>query len=947
MKIVPPSRNRLKSQIILLILLSVHHFILFPNGNWIQKNELRGSSRDGAVGFTIGNRGYIGTGYDRGYRNDFWEYNPDTDTWSQKAVFAGGSRRGAVGFSIGNRGYIGTGYNDSWKRDFWEYNPSTNNWTQKANFEGTPRESAVGFSIDNKGYIGTGWEGENLGDFWEYNPSTNQWTRKADFGGTPRSAAIGFSIDNKGYIGTGYDGEWKRDFWEYDPLSNAWNRKADFGGTERLAAVGFSIGDKGYIGTGLSADWAGKERDFWEYDPSLNSWTQSTNFGGITRFSAVGFSVGAKGYVGTGWVGSTQRDFWEFIPQEVPPGNENLIIVSPGTKNYGVVVEGFSSEYIFIIENPHNTEISGQITLAGPSADQYTIADGKEYFTLGPKESSQVKVIFEPLSPGVKEAIFNVKPDATDISSQVEVLLSGKSIHVDYAANLIVSDANDNELYLTFGTTDAEFALNYDQFAPPAPSPGSFDARFRNDDNDYISDLRYTTQTKNIWNLLFQSSSGGYPIVLRWDPELLDTKGRFRLVDAKNGEENVNVDMRTNNSFTVPDPSIEELYVIHSILETHNVVNRSGWNLIGLPLNPEMNDYSSLFPNSMAGTLYHFDGVYRQSETLETGRGYWLRFTDNGEAALQGEYISEIEIELTPGWNIISGASDKTSVAAIEDPNDILMSGTVYGFAGTYYQVSELEPGEGYWVRASDKGTIRIVGGNIIQEPLTKITGGRIETMNNFNKLVFTMKNDIETVLYFGNKLGEDIKIDQYGLPPVSPEAEFDVRFSDQRYLREDHEGKILLQSKNQEVTVEFVPSMENESRTYILYELIDGEVVREVFLNGKLELSLFSTDINGLQVLPFDQVDGGMPPQYSLSQNYPNPFNPTTKIQYALPAGTYVKLEVFNMLGQRIDVLVDDFQEAGYYEVSFVAGTLPSGVYVYRLRTDNFVDMKRLILVK
>ena len=107
------------------------------------------------------------------------------DTWTLKAIFGGSRRNGAAGFSVGGKGYIGTG---SDLRDFWEYDPVTNVWRRKADFGGTERESAVGFSIGSKGYIGTGHAslfGGPQVDFWEYDPGTNLWTQKADVGGTP------------------------------------------------------------------------------------------------------------------------------------------------------------------------------------------------------------------------------------------------------------------------------------------------------------------------------------------------------------------------------------------------------------------------------------------------------------------------------------------------------------------------------------------------------------------------------------------------------------------------------------------------------------------------------------------------------------------------------------------------------------------------------------------
>src|SRR6266446_8014012 len=88
------------------------------------------------------------------------------DTWTQKADFGGTARSVAVGFSIGNKGYIGTGADyvaSIFTKSFWEYDVAIDSWSQKADFGGTARSSAVGFSIENKGYIGTGWaEGQEM-----------------------------------------------------------------------------------------------------------------------------------------------------------------------------------------------------------------------------------------------------------------------------------------------------------------------------------------------------------------------------------------------------------------------------------------------------------------------------------------------------------------------------------------------------------------------------------------------------------------------------------------------------------------------------------------------------------------------------------------------------------------------------------------------------------------
>ena len=116
----------------------------------------------------------------------------------------------------------------------------------------------------------------------------------------------------------------------------------------------------------------------------------------------------------------------------------------------------------------------------------------------------------------------------------------------------------------------------------------------------------------------------------------------------------------------------------------------------------------------------------------------------------------------------------------------------------------------------------------------------------------------------------------------------------------------------------------------------------------------LFAGTSNGVWRRPLSQmitavepVTSTMPRELSLHQNYPNPFNPSTTIRYGLPERSHVTLTVFNTLGQQVAKLVEGEMEAGYHEVKFDASPLSSGVYLYRLTAGEYVQARKLILLR
>jgi hypothetical protein len=88
-------------------------------------------------------------------------------------------------------------------------------------------------------------------------------------------------------------------------------------------------------------------------------------------------------------------------------------------------------------------------------------------------------------------------------------------------------------------------------------------------------------------------------------------------------------------------------------------------------------------------------------------------------------------------------------------------------------------------------------------------------------------------------------------------------------------------------------------------------------------------------------------PKQYELSQNYPNPFNPSTSIEFSVPEESFVELKVFDILGNEVVTLASDNYSVGTYKILFKADDLPSGIYIARLSAGNFIQTKKMLLLK
>ena len=179
--------------------------------------------------------------------------------------------------------------------------------------------------------------------------------------------------------------------------------------------------------------------------------------------------------------------------------------------------------------------------------------------------------------------------------------------------------------------------------------------------------------------------------------------------------------------------------------------------------------------------------------------------------------------------------------------------------------------------------------------------------------------------------------LDKYELPPMPPAGMFDIRYGSGR-IAEDINNSI------QEIQMTGV--------TYPLTVRAEGMDMRLMDETGKtVNVNLKSGEdvvISDATIQKLMVTGELIPAVYALEQNYPNPFNPSTTIEFSLPEDvSNVKLSIYNALGEKVAELVNASLVAGKYQYQWNAKNVATGMYIYELRTDKFVSVKKMILLK
>lgn len=529
----------------------------------------------------------------------------------------------------------------------------------------------------------------------------------------------------------------------------------------------------------------------------------------------------------------------------------------------------------------------------------------------------------------------------TTIESEIQAIIVGtvdydpwigKGTTIEWSSSIIVNDVNSDGLTnLFFGqnstATDGIDLHLLEEELPPLPPSGVFDSRFILPVGNSASHRDYRSDTKRFvkWLIQFQ---GTPPFDFAWEPLSLPL-GDFYLKDAIDGSY-VNINMKNQSSYSLPlSLELNQLVIENSIYNCYPFNVTEEWNLISLPLSPSNPLKTSLFPTAISDAFGFSGAGYYVASVLESKKGYWLKF-DADQSTVECGVSSDDIIPVNAGWNMIGVLDEDVPKTRITTVPSGIIAGSFFGYQGGYVIADLLKVGKGYWVKSSAAGVIELH--NILRKEEEYISPIKAD----WASITISDDQSKKMILY----LAENVDKDRFDLPPVPPEGAFDVRFASGSMVETLTDAGVVINIS----TTKYPVSIKVSGLDVFVRDLIDGSLLNESITTGS---ELIITDSRITKIRLYGNYITETPFTYSLEQNYPNPFNPSTSINFSIPKEGLVNLNVFNILGERVMELKNEVMKPGYYQVAFDASSLASGVYFYTINAGDFVESKKMMLLK
>jgi hypothetical protein len=509
---------------------------------------------------------------------------------------------------------------------------------------------------------------------------------------------------------------------------------------------------------------------------------------------------------------------------------------------------------------------------------------------------------------------------------------------ISWTSTIKVINNLDEAFYLVFGkgagATDG-LDESFGEADIPSPVVESMDARWDlpSVSDETMLDIRSSANADStVYTLKVIPGENGL-LKLSWDPNTLGA-GQFFITDIVGTRTNMKTTANVSNASAISNITYTYTITVIGKFTSGTVSIGNRWNLVSYPgYNATNNNATTCWSNRTPATnTYKWTGAYSADTVITPGVGYWMKHNGARNYTFSNiYYAAKKSVDVTAGWNIVGAYDYAVTTSNITTVPANTRTGIIYGYTpgSGYSSISTLDVGKACWVKVTQAGQVNLPG---TYTGLAKTEENLVS--EEWGKIVITDAEGKSYILYAAS---ESADLDYYELPPAPPAGMFDVRFGSQRFVE-----NLSVQNTIELTGVEYPVTVRAEKINLNIADVYSGSLVNAKLGDGE-ELAISNSAIEKLVV----SATSILPTKFELLQNYPNPFNPATTIKFSVPQTGFVKLSVYNSLGQKVDELVNGVVEAGNHTISWNASRLASGVYFYELVGDKFSSVKKMMFIK
>lgn len=563
--------------------------------------------------------------------------------------------------------------------------------------------------------------------------------------------------------------------------------------------------------------------------------------------------------------------------------------------------------------------------------------DGWQQGPNGPQTGIRLTVRNSKNPPDLTHLVMGVGARATDMAD----LLFGETVWNTplngFGARWYPRDENGTDLYPN-GLRDL-WAGN--QTRPQAASRD-------------IRDI-YSDTTLTYWCRFDAGTANDYPIVVSWDTDDFSPASELFIRDTVDGSR-FNVNMRnatslggTRYSTTIQDADIDAFVIEYTLPKVARFpVIKKGWNLLSLPVNPSSPFWRDVFRNALNTPISFSQNLYQDNQVdLKVGVGYFIKYSDEIDRTISGSRVTRIDdvtfpVRLYDGWNTIGSLSDATStnnVSLLPFGSGAFPSieGDIFRYLTDrgYQAVSEIQPGLGYWIKINGQALLQMVS------PDRPKAGVDFTAVRNSVKAIATPVSIADadgksTDIYLVEN-GTLDAVSIFELPPVPPHGLFDVRFANQAYVEDAVSPLVRFQG----VTFPMTVTINNPERTYSVVNPVSGQVLGTAVAGRSNVITITDPNTPSIRLMG-EEVAGDLAVNVT-----PNPVSSTGMVNISVPESGLVTVELFNVVGERVGVLMNDVKSAGVYSVDLNTADFPAGRYIVKVANGNAVVTSSMTIVR